>query len=218
MISPSWGLPPRRRPKRWGERFRLFSRIRREHPLGGQPGCRDRPGSRAQDLAVALRNSQGDASRSASMATSSDLVRDRGASVPDALPTKLLLGVLAGGHGVERGAGHAEKNDQSGADPPQAVGQGIRAGRGGGTHRRDLRRPKGPITKISVLASSSSTWRWESGAISTNLDGAMGNVGLTVRTPLRCLSEASIPPRFHHRHCSMPEDLYAQLARQKLHK
>ena len=37
---------------------------------------------------------------------------------------------------------------------PQAVGQ-TRAGRGGGTHRRDLRRAKGP--KVSVLASSSST-------------------------------------------------------------
>ena len=58
--------------------------------------------------------------------------------------------MLAGGHGVERGAGHAP----GGADPPQAVGQ-TRAGRGGGTHRRDLRRPKGP--KVSVLASSSST-------------------------------------------------------------
>ena len=37
---------------------------------------------------------------------------------------------------------------------PDRVGQ-TRAGRGGGTHRRDLRRPKGP--KVSVLASSSST-------------------------------------------------------------
>ena len=52
--------------------------------------------------------------------------------------------------GVERGAGHAP----GGANPPQAVGQ-TRAGRGGGTHRCDLRRPKGP--KVSVLASSSST-------------------------------------------------------------
>ena len=43
---------------------------------------------------------------------------------------------------------------QAAQTPPQAVGQ-TRAGRGGGTHRRDLRRPKGP--KVSVLASSSST-------------------------------------------------------------
>ena len=32
----------------------------------------------------------------------------------------------------------------AGADQPQAV-DNTRAGRGGGTHRRDLRRPKGPM-------------------------------------------------------------------------
>ena len=37
-------------------------------------------------------------------------------------------------------------------------------------------------------------------------------------SPLRCLSEASIPPIAFSRHCSRPEDLYAQLARQKLHR
>ena len=37
-------------------------------------------------------------------------------------------------------------------------------------------------------------------------------------SPLRCLSEAYIPPVAFSRHCSSPEDLYAQLARQKLHR
>ena len=56
-------------------------------------------------------------------------------------------GLLPGFHGVERGTGKTP-----GRDPLEAVGQ-TRAGRGGGTHRRDLRRPKGP--DVSVLASSS---------------------------------------------------------------
>ena len=81
------------------------------------------------------------------------------ASVPDALPAAARRAGRRSWR--ERGAGHAP----GGADPPQAVGQ-TRAGRGGGTHRRDLRRPKGP--KVSVLASSatcmvtlrSASWRY----------------------------------------------------------
>ena len=97
---------------------------------------------------------------------------------------------------------------QAAADPPQAVGQ-TRAGRGGGTHRRDLRRPKGP--KVSVLASSSSTCMVNSPIRFMALSSSA-----CTGSPLRCLSEASIPPIAFSRHCS--EDLYAQLARQKLHR
>ena len=103
--------------------------------------------------------------------------------------------MLAGGHGVAPG----------GADPPQAV---TRAGRGGGTHRRDLRRPKGP--KVSVLASSSSTCMVNSPIRFMARSACTGS-------PLRCLSEASIPDRFLTPLLE-PEDLYAQLARQKLHR
>ena len=81
-----------------------------------------------------------------------------------------------------------------GADPPQAVGQ-TRAGRGGGTHRRDLRRPKGP--KVSVLASSSSTCMVNSPIRFMALSSSA-----CTGSPLRCLSEASIPPIAFSRHCS----------------
>ena len=83
---------------------------------------------------------------------------------------------------------------QAGADPPQAVGQ-TRAGRGGGTHRRDLRRPKGP--KVSVLASSSSTCMVNSPIRFMALSSSA-----CTGSPLRCLSEASIPPIAFSRHCS----------------
>ena len=59
----------------------------------------------------------------------------------------LSAGLLPGLHGVERGTGKTPGR----TNPLEAVGQ-ARAGRGGGTHRRDLRRPKGP--DVSLLASS----------------------------------------------------------------
>ena len=117
-----------------------------EHPLAGNPDVATDP-KPSPNLAVALAL-PGRCLQVGLDGHQQRLVRDRGLRSPTLC--RLLLGVLAGGHGVERGAGHAP----GGADPPQAVGQ-TRAGRGGGTHRRDLRRPKGP--KVSVLASNSST-------------------------------------------------------------
>ena len=81
--------------QRWGE-SRLFSRIRRSTRLRA---------TRATDpiRAQTLRSpSQGDASRSASIEPAAPGPRSR-ASVPDAL--RLLLGVLAGGHGVATRSG-----------------------------------------------------------------------------------------------------------------
>ena len=118
-----------------------------EHPLAGNPDVATDP-KPSPDLAVALAL-PGRCLQVGFDRHQQRLVRDRG--LRSATLCRRLLGVLAGGHGVERGAGHAP----GGADPPiRPVGQ-TRAGRGGGTHRRDLRRPKGP--KVSVLASSSST-------------------------------------------------------------
>ena len=57
----------------------------------------------------------------------------------------------------------------------------------GGTHRRDLRRAKGP--KVSVLASSSSTCMVNSPIRFMALSSSA-----CTGSPLRCLSEASIPP------------------------
>ena len=74
-----------------------------------------------------------------------------------------------------------------GADPPQAVGQ-TRAGEGGGTHRRDLRRPKGP--KVSVLASSSSSM------VNSPIRFMALSSSACTGSPLRSLSEASIPIAF----------------------
>ena len=106
-----------------------------EHPLAGNPDVATDP-KPSPDLAVALAL-PGRCLQVGFDRHQQRLVRDRGLRSPTLC--RRLLGVLAGGHGVERGAGHAP----GGADPPQAVGQ-TRAGRGGGTHRRDLRRPKGP--------------------------------------------------------------------------
>ena len=117
-----------------------------EHPLAGNPDVATDP-KPSPDLAVALAL-PGRCLQVGLDGHQQRLVRDRGLRSPTLC--RRPPGVLAGRHGVERGAGQTP----GGADPPQAVGQ-ARAGRGGGTHRRDFRRPKGP--DVSVLASSSST-------------------------------------------------------------
>ena len=118
-----------------------------------------------------------------------------------------LLGVLAGSHGVERGAGHAP----GGADPPQAVGQ-TRAGRGG--RHSSPRPPAAPKGRRSPS--------WPQAVPTCMVNSPIRFMALSssacTGSPLRCLSEASIPPIAFSRHCSSPEDIYAQLARQKLHR
>ena len=166
-----------------------------EHPLAGNPDVATDP-KPSPDLAVALAL-PGRCLQVGFDRHQQRLVRDRGLRSPTLC--RLLLGVLAGGHGVERGAGHAP----GGADPPQAVGQ-TRAGRGGGTHRRDLRRPKGP--KVSVLASSSSTCMVNSPIRFMALSSSA-----CTGSPLRCLSEASDPADRFLTPLLEPEDLYAQL-------
>ena len=172
-----------------------------EHPLAGNPDVATDP-KPSPDLAVALAL-PGRCLQVGFDRHQQRLVRDRGLRSPTLC--RRLLGVLAGGHGVARGAGHAP----GGADPPQAVGQ-TRAGRGGGTHRRDLRRPKGP--KVSVLASSSSTCMVNSPIRFMALSSSA-----CTGSPLRCLSEAG-SRRSLSQPLLEPEDLYAQLARQKLHR
>ena len=96
------------------------------------------------------------------------------------------------------------------AQTPQAVGQ-TRAGRGGGTHRRDLRRPKGP--KVSVLASSSFHLH---GQLSDPLHGA---IQFRLHRIALALLERGVDPADRFLTPLLePEDLYAQLARQKLHR
>ena len=65
MISPTWGFPPRRR-QRWGEKVVLAHHP--EHPLAGNTDATTDP-KPSPDLAVTY-PSQGDACRSASMASS----------------------------------------------------------------------------------------------------------------------------------------------------
>ena len=89
-------------------------------PACGQPGCRDRPEAEPRPCGSPRPPRAMPPGRLRSPAWSEIAWR--------------LLGVLAGGHGVERGAGHAP----GGCRRAAAVGQ-TRAGRGGGT-RRDLRR------------------------------------------------------------------------------
>ena len=84
-----------------------------EHPLAGNPDVATDP-KPSPDLAVALAL-PGRCLQVGFDRHQQRLVRDRGLRSPTLC--RRLLGVLAGGHGVERGAGHAP----GGADPPQAV-------------------------------------------------------------------------------------------------
>ena len=160
-------------------------------PACGQPGCRDRPEAEPRPCG---------SPRPPRAMPPGRLRSPPAAPGPRsrASPTlcRRLLGVLAGGHGVERGAGHAP----GGADPPQAVGQ-TRAGRGGGTHRRDLRRPKGP--KVSVLASRFHLH----GQLSDPLHGAIrsactGSPALLERGVDRSLSHATARRKTLARECT----------------
>ena len=119
-----------------------------EHPLAGNTDATTDP-KPSPDLAVSLAL-PGGCLQVGLDGHQQSLVRDRGLRSPALCWWALSGGLLPGFHGVERGTGKTPGR----TDPLEAVGQ-TRAGRGGGTHRRDLRRPKGP--DVSVLASSSST-------------------------------------------------------------
>ena len=119
-----------------------------EHPLAGNTDATTDP-KPSPDLAVSLAL-PGGCLQVGLDGHQQSLVRDRGLRSPVLCWWALSGGLLPGFHGVERGTGKTPGR----TDPLEAVGQ-TRAGRGGGTHRRDLRRPKGP--DVSVLASSSST-------------------------------------------------------------
>ena len=127
------------------------------------------------------------------------------ASVPDALPAAARR---AGRRSWRRttGAGHAP----GGADPPQAVGQ-TRAGRGGGTHRRDLPPPQ--------RAEGLRSWPPAvppDGQLSDPLHGA---IQFRLHRIALALLERGVDPAGRFLTPLLePEDLYAQLARQKLHR
>ena len=173
-----------------------------EHPLAGNPDVATDP-KPSPDLAVALAL-PGRCLQVGFDRHQQRLVRDRGLRSPTLC--RRLLGVLAGGHGVERGAGHAP----GGADPPQAVGQ-TRAGRGGGTHRRDLRRPKG----AEGLRLGLQQFHLH-GQLSDPLHGA---IQFRLHRIALALLERGVDPADRFLTPLLePEDLYAQLARQKLHR
>ena len=158
-----------------------------EHPLAGNTDATTDP-KPSPDLAVSLAL-PGGCLQVGLDGHQQSLVRDRGLRSPALCWWALSGGLLPGFHGVERGTGKTPGR----TDPLEAVGQ-TRAGRGGGTHRRDLRRPKGP--DVSVLASSSSTCMINSPIRFM----AMSSSAFT-GSPLRSLSEASIPAIAFSRHC-----------------
>ena len=175
-----------------------------EHPLAGNTDATTDP-KPSPDLAVSLAL-PGGCLQVGLDGHQQSLVRDRGLRSPALCWWALSGGLLPGFHGVERGTGKTPGR----TDPLEAVGQ-TRAGRGGGTHRRDLRRPKGP--DVSVLASSSSTCMINSPIRFM----AMSSSAFT-GSPLRSLSEASIPGDRLLTPLLEPENLHAQLPRQKFHR
>ena len=96
-----------------------------------------------------------------------------------------------GFHGVERGTGKTPGR----TDPLEAVGQ---TGRGGGTHRRDLRRPKGPDV----------SWRSSTCMINSPIRFMAMSSSAFTGSPLRSLSEASL-------HAQLPRQKFHRLATQK---
>ena len=200
MISPTWGFPPRRR-QRWGE-SRLFSRITRSTRLRETRMPRQTR-SRAQTL------------RCLALPAGMPPGRPRW---PPAEPRPrstlrspalcwwaLSGGLLPGFHGVERGTGKTPGR----TDPLEAVGQ-TRAGRGGGTHRRDLRRPKGP--DVSVLASSSSTCMINSPTLHGDVQFRLYRIALAFLERGIDPGDRLLTPLLE------PENLHAQLPRQKFHR
>ena len=106
-----------------------------EHPLAGNTDATTDP-KPSPDLAVSLAL-PGGCLQVGLDGHQQSLVRDRGLRSPALCWWALSGGLLPGFHGVERGTGKTPGR----TDPLEAVGQ-TRAGRGGGTHRRDLRRPQ----------------------------------------------------------------------------
>ena len=192
MISPTWGFPPRRRSD--GARAGC-SRASPGAPACGKHGCHDRPEAEPRPCRVP-RPPRGMPPGRPRWPPAEPRPRSR-ASVPGALLV-----------GAQRwpAAGISWRRTRNGQNPrPHRPAGGRRQtrARGGGTHRRDLRRPKGP--DVSVLASSSSTCMINSPIRFM----AMSSSAFT-GSPLRS-SEASIPA-IAPRHCS-PENLHGQLPR-----
>ena len=174
-----------------GARAGCSRRITRSHPLAGH-GCHDRPEAEPRPSRCPS-PSQGDASRSASMATS------RASSEIEGFGPRRFAGGRSAvaccrdfNAGVERGTGaktESRPHRPAGGRRPNPCRERWRHS------RRDLRRPKGP--DVSVLASSSSTCMINSPIRFM----AMSSSAFT-GSPLRSLSEASIPAIAFHGHCS----------------
>ena len=119
------------------------------------------------------------------------------------------LACMAGGHGVGRGAGHASRRRRRRRRPSARPVPGEVLD----THRRDLRRPKGREGLRLGLQQSSTCM------VDSPIRFMARSSSACTGSPLRCLSEASIPPiAFLIAHCSSRKISIAQLARQKLHR
>ena len=97
---------------------RLFSRITLSTRLAAQPGCRNRPEAEPRRLEVTVAGPRAmPPGRLRPTSSMGELVGDRRETGPDPEIDGGGSAVLAGGHDLERGAGHAP----GGEDPPQAV-------------------------------------------------------------------------------------------------
>ena len=189
MISPTWGFPPRRR-QRWGE-SRLFAH-HPEHPLAGNTDATTDP-KPSPDLAVSL---EGDAS-SGLDGHQQSLVRDLRS--PALCWWALSGGLLPGFHGVERGTGKTPGR----TDPLEAVGAGEVAA----------------LIAATSAAPKGRTSSWPPNLHDQLPDPLHGDVQFRLHRIALAFLERGIDPGDRLLTPLLePENLHAQLPRQKFHR
>ena len=187
MISPTWGFPPRRR-QRWGE-SRLFSRITRSTRLRETRMPRQTR-SRAQTLRCPLAL-PGGCLQVGLDGHQQSLVRDRGLRSPALCWWALSGGLLPGFHGVERGTG---KNPR-----PHRPAGGRRPNPCRERWRHSSPRPPPPQRAGRLRLGLPAV---PPAMINSPIRFMAMSSSAFTGSPLRSLSEASIPAIAFSRHCS----------------
>ena len=185
MISPSWGLPPRRR-QRWGEEQIVLAH-QAEHPLAGNPDVATDP-KPSPDLAVGPRPPRAMPPGRLRSPPAAPGPRSR-ASVPDALPAAARRAGRRSWRRTRSGPCPRRRRPAAGRrpDPCRARWAALIAATSAAPKGR--RSPSWPPSSSTCMVNSPIRFMALSSSACTG-------------SPLRCLSEASIPPVAFSRHCS----------------